>query len=108
MPITDLLRRNARAHGAEIAMREKKFGIWRALNWADVAARTCGMTLGLRAIGVGADDVVGLIGDNRPDWVMGEIAAHALRARSLGIYRDALDEEVAYLLSFSGAIAVIG
>lgn len=102
-----LLRRNARAHGAEIAMREKKFGIWRALNWADVAARTCGMTLGLRAIGVGADDVVGLIGDNRPDWVMGEIAAHALRARSLGIYRDALDEEVAYLLSFSGAIAVI-
>ena len=24
-------------------------------------------------------DVVGLIGDNRPDWVIGEIAAHALR-----------------------------
>ncbi|MBW6401578.1 AMP-binding protein [Roseomonas sp. HJA6] len=102
-----LLRRNARDHGGDIAMREKEFGIWRSLRWADVATRTRDLALGLRSIGVGTGDVVGLIGDNRPDWVMGEIAAHALRARSLGIYRDALDEEVAYLLSFSGASAVI-
>ena len=101
-----LLRRNARLHGAEIAMREKEFGIWRSLTWADVATRTRDFALGLRALGVQPTEVVGLIGDNRPDWVMGEIAAHAIRAQSLGIYRDALDDEVAYLLSFSGAVAV--
>jgi long-chain acyl-CoA synthetase len=33
---------------------------------------------------------------------MGEIAAHALGARSLGIYRDALDEAVAILCTTSG------
>ena len=38
---------------------------------------------------------------------MGEIAAHALGARSLGIYRDALEDEVAYLLEFCGAMAVL-
>src|SRR5205814_6181517 len=43
------------------------------------------------------------IGDNRPDWVAGEIAAHAIGAMSLGMYRDALDEEVAYLLTAGGA-----
>ncbi len=102
-----LLRRNAREHGDDIAMREKAFGIWRSLRWSDVSARTRDIALGLRAIGVGAGEVVALIGDNRPDWVMGEIATHAIRARSLGIYRDALDDEVAYLLSFSGAVAVI-
>jgi long-chain acyl-CoA synthetase len=102
-----LLRRNAREHGGEIAMREKEFGIWRSLTWSEVAARTRDIALGLRSLGVGAGDVVALIGDNRPDWVMGEIAAHALRARSLGVYRDALDDEVAYLLGFSGAAAVI-
>ncbi len=102
-----LLRRNARAHGDEIAMREKEFGIWRALTWAEVAARTRAIALGLRELGLRRGAVVGLIGDNRPDWVMGEIAAHALGARSLGVYRDALDDEVAYLLSFSGATAVI-
>lgn len=102
-----LLRRNALAHGGEVAMREKHLGIWRALTWAEVEARTARIALGLRALGIGAGDVVALIGDNRPDWVMGEIAAHALGARSLGIYRDALDDEVAYLLRFSGASAVI-
>ena len=102
-----LLRRNARAHGGEIAMREKEFGIWRALTWSEVADRTRAIALGLRGLGLAAGEVVALIGDNRPDWVMGEIATHAIRGRSLGIYRDALDDEVAYLLSFSGAVAVI-
>jgi long-chain acyl-CoA synthetase len=102
-----LLRRNARGHGPDIAMREKEFGIWRALTWSQVALRTRDIALGLRTLGLQPHEVVALIGDNRPDWVMGEIAAHALRARSLGIYRDALDDEVAYLLAFSGAVAVI-
>ncbi len=102
-----LLVRNARAHGAEVALREKKFGIWRSITWAEYEARTRAFALGLHALGVGRGEVVALIGDNRPDWVMGEIAAHALGARSLGIYRDALDDEVAYLLAFSGATTVI-
>ena len=102
-----LLLRNAREHGAEVALREKEFGIWRSITWAEYEARTRAFALGLRTLGLGAGDVVGLIGDNRPDWVMGEIAAHAIGARSLGIYRDALDDEVQYLLEHSGAQAVI-
>lgn len=98
-----LLAHNAAHHGAEVALREKQFGIWRSLSWADYHERTRAMALGLRHLGVGAGDVVGLIGDNRPEWAMGEIAAHAAGARSLGIYRDALDEEVAYLLAHAGA-----
>jgi long-chain acyl-CoA synthetase len=102
-----LLVRNALAHGDEVALREKEFGIWRSITWAGYEARTRAFALGLKGSGLGAGDVVGLIGDNRPDWVMGEIAAHAIGARSLGIYRDALDDEVAYLLEFAGASAVI-
>jgi long-chain acyl-CoA synthetase len=98
-----LLAHNAAQHGSEVALREKQFGIWRSLTWAEHQERTRGMALGLRRLGVGEGDVIGLIGDNRPEWIMGEIAAHAVRARSLGIYRDALDDEVAYLLEFAGA-----
>jgi long-chain acyl-CoA synthetase len=101
-----LLAHNAAHHGADIALREKQFGIWRSLTWAEYHDRTRAMALGLRALGIGPGDVVGLIGDNRPEWVMGEIAAHAVQARSLGIYRDALDDEVAYLLEFAGATLV--
>jgi long-chain acyl-CoA synthetase len=101
-----LLLRNAARHGDELAMREKQFGIWRSFTWAEVAERTRAMALGLASLGIGAQDVVGLIGDNRPDWVMGEVATHAVGARSLGLYRDALDDEVAYLLAHAGAKAV--
>ncbi|MGG5808743.1 AMP-binding protein [Falsiroseomonas sp. CW058] len=98
-----ILARNAARHGAEIALREKQFGIWRSFTWAEYHARTRLFALGLRRLGLRRGEVVALIGDNRPDWVMGEIAAHALGCRSIGIYRDALDDEVAYLLAHAGA-----
>jgi long-chain acyl-CoA synthetase len=94
-----LLALHAREHGDEIALREKQFGIWRVVTWAEVEARVRALALGLREVKIEARDVIGLLGDNRPDWVMGEVAAHAVGGLSLGIYRDALDEEVAYLLN---------
>jgi len=102
-----LLSRNAQEHRDEVALREKEFGVWRAITWGEYEARTRAFALGLRSLGIVAGDVVGLIGDNRPDWVMGEIAAHAIGARSLGIYRDSLEDEVAYLLEFCGVKAVL-
>ena len=102
-----LLLHNARLFGGDIALREKQFGVWRSITWAEYEVRTRSIALGLRALGVVAGDVVALIGDNRPDWVMGEIAVHALGACSLGLYRDALDEEVAYLLAHANARVVI-
>ena len=96
-----LLARNAAMHPDEVALREKELGIWRCYTWADYEARVRRRTLGLAAIGVKRGEVVGLIGDNRPDWIFGELAAHALGALSLGVYRDALDEEAAYLLNFA-------
>jgi long-chain acyl-CoA synthetase len=102
-----LLAHNAARHGNEVALREKQFGIWRGTSWAAMQERTRAMALGLRGIGIGPGDVVGLIGDNRPDWVMGEIATHAAGGRSLGIYRDALEDEVAYLLEHAGAACVL-
>src|SRR5882757_8335088 len=46
---------------------------------------------------------IGIIGNNRPDWVSAEIATHAAGAMSLGLYREVLDEEAAYLLSYGEA-----
>jgi long-chain acyl-CoA synthetase len=82
-------------------MREKQFGIWRAITWAEVQARVKALALGLHGLGLAAGDVVALIGDNRPDWVCGELATHAVGGLSLGLYRDALEEEVAYLLAYA-------
>jgi len=98
-----LLRLNAREHGGEIALREKDLGLWRVFTWNDYQARVHDFALGMIELGLGRGDVVGIIGDNRPDWVAAEIATHAIGAMSLGLYRDVLDEEAAYLLSYGDA-----
>src|SRR5918992_54224 len=98
-----LLRLNAREHGGEIALREKDLGLWRGFTWSDYQTRVHDFALGLVELGLGRGDVIGIIGDNRPDWVAAEIATHAIGAMSLGLYRDVLDEEAAYLLSYGEA-----
>lgn len=98
-----MLRLNAKEHGKEIALREKDFGLWREFTWDDYHSRVKDFTLGMVELGIGQGDVIGIIGDNRPDWVSAEIAAHAVRGMSLGLYRDVLDEEAAYLLNYGEA-----
>jgi long-chain acyl-CoA synthetase len=98
-----LLRLNAREHGHEIALREKDFGLWRLVTWNDYQTRVQDFALGLIELGLGRGDVIGIIGDNRPDWVAAEIATHAIGGLSLGLYRDVLDDEAAYLLNYGEA-----
>ncbi|WP_424627444.1 long-chain fatty acid--CoA ligase [Bradyrhizobium sp. SYSU BS000235] len=95
-----LLRLNAKEHGREIALREKDFGLWRIFTWDDYQNRVRDFTLGMIELGIGRGDVIGIIGDNRPDWVSAEIAAHAIGGMSLGMYRESLSEEVLYLLTY--------
>jgi long-chain acyl-CoA synthetase len=95
-----LLRLNAKEHGGEVALRKKDFGLWHEFTWSDYQARVRDFALGLVELGLGSSDVIAIIGDNRPDWVAAEIATHAIGALSLGIYRDALDEEISYLLTY--------
>jgi long-chain acyl-CoA synthetase len=98
-----LLRLNAKQHGNEIALREKDLGLWRLFTWNDYQSRVRDFALGMVELGLGLGDVIGVIGDNRPDWVAAEIATHAIGGLSLGLYRDVLDEEAAYLLNYGEA-----
>ncbi|MFW1527595.1 long-chain fatty acid--CoA ligase [Vibrio parahaemolyticus] len=102
-----VLQHNAKHWPEQVAMREKEFGIWREFTWQDYENRVKWMALSLQDLGIGEQDVVGLLGDNRPEWVWGELAAHAIKGYSLGIYQDSMHEEVAYLINYAKAKVVI-
>ncbi|MDG2659333.1 long-chain fatty acid--CoA ligase [Vibrio parahaemolyticus] len=102
-----VLQHNAKHWPKQVAMREKEFGIWREFTWQDYENRVKWMALALQDLGIGEQDVVGLLGDNRPEWVWGELAAHAIKGYSLGIYQDSMHEEVAYLINYAKAKVVI-
>lgn len=96
-----LLRYNAENHGSDVAVREKDLGIWHTTTWAEYGAKVKHIALAVADLGVGKGDVVALIGDNDSDWTAFEIAAHAAGAMTMGIYRDALEDEVGYLAEYA-------
>ncbi|MCW8866435.1 MAG: long-chain fatty acid--CoA ligase [Colwellia sp.] len=102
-----ILRHNAKNWPTDIAMREKEFGIWNEFSWQDYDDRVKWISLALRKLGVESKDAIALLGDNRPEWVWGEVAAHAMGCYSIGIFQDSLHEEVVYLLNKSNATVVI-
>lgn len=102
-----ILRHNAQNWPNEIAMREKEFGIWNEFTWLDYNNRVKWLSLALVARGVKAKEAIALLGDNRPEWIWGEVSAHAIGCYSLGIFQDSLHEEVVYLLNKSNATVVI-
>lgn len=102
-----LLAYNAANWPKETALREKEFGIWNEISWEQYNRKVKLMALGMHNLGIAHGDTVGIIGDNRPEWVCGEIASHALGAMIFGIYQDSLTEEVAYLINYAVAKIII-
>jgi len=102
-----ILRHNAKNWPNETAMREKEFGIWNEFNWQDYNNRVKWLSLALMKLGVNPKEAIALLGDNRPEWVWGEVSAHAMGCYSIGIFQDSLHEEVVYLLNKSNATVVI-
>jgi long-chain acyl-CoA synthetase len=92
---------------SKIALREKEFGIWQEVTWAGYLEHVKNFCLGLVSMGLSPADTVAIIGDNRPEWVYAELAAQSAGAHSVGIYQDAVAEEVLYILEHSDARFVV-
>ncbi len=102
-----LLARRAANRPHEIALREKEFGIWQETTWAEYLGRVRSFALGLVELGVEKGDRVAIIGDNRPEWVIAELAAQSLGALPLGLYQDSISEELAGMLAVAEARVVV-
>lgn len=86
-----------------VAMREKRFGVWSPITWHDFETRVRQFALGLRGIGFEDSNILAIIGDNKPEWVIAEFGCMAAGGIPTGAYPDSLAEEVEYLISFSDA-----
>src|SRR4030066_1767844 len=103
-----LLLRNAERLGdRQVAMREKEFGIWQEFSWKEYHDHVKYFSLGMVSFGLQAGDKVAIIGDNRPEWVWGEVAAQAAGAGPLGLAQASTLKEVSYIMDHSDASFVL-
>ncbi|AIJ20235.1 AMP-dependent synthetase/ligase [Amycolatopsis methanolica] len=98
---------HARTLGDRTAMREKHRGRWREWTWSAYAERVANVAAGLRELGVEPGDRVAIHAENRPEWVVADLAVQGIGAISMGVYPTSPEAEVEYLLSHSGAKVLI-
>jgi long-chain acyl-CoA synthetase len=101
------LAEHARNHPDEIALREKHYGLWAEFTWADYWDHVQTAAHALLALGVEAGDRVAIHAENRPEWVISDFAAIAIRGISMGLYPTNPPAEVEYLLNDAGAKVLI-
>jgi long-chain acyl-CoA synthetase len=85
----------------KVAMREKEFGIFRPVTWADYLDRVKLITLGMVKLGLQREDKVILIGDNRPEALWTEMASMCGGGVAAWLFQDCLMEEVQYIVDHS-------
>ncbi len=87
----------------QVAMREKDFGIWKEYDWGRTWELVELAAHGLLALGVEPGDRVSIHAEDRPEWIILDLAAVAVRGITVGFYPTNPAAEVAYLLQDSGA-----
>jgi len=102
-----LIVNNAIERPRDVAMREKRFGIWRPMTWQALHDNIQRFALGLRALGFENGDHLMIIGDNKPEWIIAEFACMAAGGVPTGAYPDSLTEELEYLIGYSDAVFLV-
>ena len=84
-----LLLKHATERPQDAAMREKEYGIWQALTWADLAKMVEHLACGLHEAGLKRGDHMVVVGANRPRLYATMLAVQALGAVPIPLYQDA-------------------
>ena len=84
-------------------MREKDFGIWQEYSWARTWDLVMDAAHGLLALGIEVGDRVSIQAEDRPEWVILDLATVAVRGITVGFYPTNPAAEVEYLLTDCGA-----
>lgn len=93
------LYQHAQSTPDKIALRERIYGIWKSLTWREYLEEVRYFSLGLVSLGLSPEETIAIIGDNRPEWVIAELAAQAAGAKAIGIYQDAVVNEMVYIIT---------
>jgi len=85
----------------------KQDGQWRSTSWAEVAARVARLAAALTRIGLQRGDRVMLVSENRPEWLISDLAIMAAGFVTVPAYTTNTERDHQHILDDSGARAAI-
>jgi long-chain acyl-CoA synthetase len=93
----------ARKRAAAPFLWSKAGGDWQAVTWGETATQVSALSRGLRELGIEVGDRVAIISENRPEWLIADLAIMAAGAISVPAYTTNTLEDHVHILADSGA-----
>src|SRR5690606_748654 len=107
LTLPQMLREQARRTPDRTAIRQKDFGIWRPYSWADYWRRARHVGLGMRALGLSARGHVGVLSENRIEWVLAQLGVGAVGGITVGVYPTSPAAEISYVLNHADVELIV-
>ncbi len=85
----------------------KSDGAWRSISWREAAETVARLCAGLKRIGLQPGDRVMLVSENRPEWLIADLAIMAASCVTVPTYITNTERDHQHILDDSGARAVI-
>jgi long-chain acyl-CoA synthetase len=85
----------------------KREGSYRASSWRETAEAISALARGLRLLGIKPGERVGLVAENRPEWMIADLAIMAAGAVTVPAYTTNTVDDHRHILANSGARMVI-
>jgi len=105
--IADLMPHSAGEHAEQIAVRHKRDGEWHDVSYAQLGDIVNEIGLGLIDLGIEAGERLCILANTRPEWSYVDMAATSAGAVVVPIYQTNSPEECLWVISDSGACAVV-
>jgi long-chain acyl-CoA synthetase len=105
--IADLIPSAAGEHAEKAAVRYKRDGAWQDVSYTQLADIVGEIGLGLIDLGVQAGERVCILANTRPEWSYVDMAATSAGAVVVPIYQTNSPEECLWVISDSGACAIV-
>ena len=105
--LTDMVARNAAEHPDDVGLRRQVDGGWVDVTYRQFAEEVAGVAKGLVAAGVEPGDRVGLLARTRYEWTVLDFAIWTAGAAVVPIYETSSADQISWVLSDSGARALV-
>jgi long-chain acyl-CoA synthetase len=105
--LTDMLATNVAEYGDEVGLRVRRNGQWQDVTWKEFGDQVAGVAKGLIASGVAPGDRVALQAKTRYEWTVFDFAIWTAGAAVVPIYETSSADQVGWILSDSGATAIV-
>ncbi len=100
-PLVQMVHDHAAARPADVAMRQKEFGIWNEITWQGLQEIMQACAAGLMELGVGKGAHIGILSENRSEWVQAQFGVNASGGVVVGMYPTSPAAELDHLINAS-------